>query len=63
MPAPAMVQAMTAPRTPVSAPNRRGSRKTPEPIIDPMTIAVSVGRLTFSLLASVGVSVVVMKRP
>jgi hypothetical protein len=28
-----------------------------------MTIAVSVGGLTFSLLASAGVSVVVMKRP
>jgi hypothetical protein len=28
-------------------PNLRGSRKTPEPIIDPTTMAVSVGRLTF----------------
>src|ERR1700752_3519472 len=44
-----MVQAMIAPSTPVSTPNRRGSRKTPEPIIEPTTIEVSVGRLTFSV--------------
>jgi hypothetical protein len=42
-----MVHAMIAPSTPVSVPNRRGSRNTPDPIIDPTTIAVSVGRLTF----------------
>ena len=63
MPVPAMVHAISAPKTPVSAPNRRGSKKTPAPTIEPTTIAVSVGRLTFSLLASAGVSVVVMKRP
>src|ERR1700753_1515218 len=50
---------MIAPRTPVSTPNRRGSRKTPDPIIEPTTIAVSVGRLTFSVTFS-GCSVAVM---
>jgi hypothetical protein len=54
-----MVQAMIAPRTPVSSPNRRGNRKTPEPIIEPTTIAVRVGRLTFWLASSVFDSVVV----
>src|SRR6185369_12573534 len=56
-----MVQAMIAPRTPVSTPNRRGSRKTPDPIIEPTTIAVSVGRLTFSVTFS-GSSVAVINR-
>ena len=35
---------MIAPSTPVSVPNLRGRRKTPDPIIDPTTIAVSVGQ-------------------
>jgi hypothetical protein len=34
-------------------PNRRGSRKTPAPIIEPTTMAVRVGRLTLSLDVSV----------
>src|SRR5881227_2679332 len=54
-----MAQAMIAPSTPVSVPNRRGNRKTPEPIIEPTTIAVSVGRLTFSVTFS-GCSVAVI---
>ena len=48
-----MVHAMMAPSTPVSVPNRRGSRNTPDPIIDPTTMAVRVGRLTLSLDFSV----------
>ena len=57
-----MVQAMIAPNTPVSVPNRLGSRNTPEPIIDPITIAVSVGRLTFPLVGSADASVLVINR-
>ncbi len=45
---PAIVQAMIAPITPVSVAKRRGNRNTPDPIIEPTTIAVSVGRLTFA---------------
>ena len=48
IPAPAIAHAISAPATPVSRPKRRGSRKTPDPIIDPTTMAVSVGRLTLS---------------
>ena len=51
---------MIAPSTPVSVPNRRGKRKTPDPIIEPTTIAVSVGRLTFWSLFGVAVSVSVI---
>src|SRR6476661_6511450 len=60
IPVPATVHAMIAPSTPVSVPNRRGSRNTPDPIIEPTTIAVSVGRLTLSLERSVVGSVDVM---
>ena len=34
MPVPAIAQAISAPRTPVATPNRRGSEKTPAPTID-----------------------------
>ena len=47
IPEPAMAQAIIAPSAPVSAPNRRGRTKTPEPTIDPTTIAVRVPTLTF----------------
>jgi hypothetical protein len=57
---PAIVQAMIAPRTPVSVPKRRGSRKTPDPIIEPTTIAVRVGRPTLSLACPVRGSVEVI---
>ena len=55
--------AIIAPSAPVSVPKRRGRRKTPDPIIEPTTIAVSVGRLTFSLACSVRGSVEVIGRP
>src|SRR5262245_30274998 len=42
MPVPAMIQATTAPATPVSRAKRLGKEKTPAPTMDPMTIAVSV---------------------
>jgi hypothetical protein len=48
------------PGTPVSVPNRRGNRKTAEPVIDPTTIAVNVGRLTLSSFCWVGGSVEVI---
>ena len=35
MPVPAMLQAMSAPRTPVEWPNVAGSAKMPAPIIEP----------------------------
>src|SRR5262249_58782413 len=43
MPKPAMIQAISAPKPPVWLPNRRGSMKMPDPIIDPTTMAVSAG--------------------
>ncbi len=42
-----MAHAMIAPSTPVSVPNRLGNRNTPDPIIEPTTLAVRVGKLTF----------------
>src|SRR4051812_19634271 len=60
IPAPAMIHAMIAPSTPVSVPKRRGNRNTPDPIIEPTTIAVRVGRLTLSFDFSVDASVAVM---
>jgi hypothetical protein len=63
IPAPAMAHAMSAPSTPVSVPNRRGSRKTPDPIIDPTTIAVSVRRLTLSPADFCSVSVALIGPP
>src|SRR6478735_8184045 len=63
IPAPAMVQAIRAPATPVSTPKRRGSRNTPEPIIDPMTMAVRVGRLTLLSLTSTSAAVMAPHRP
>jgi hypothetical protein len=38
---------MIAASTPAAPPNREGREKTPAPIIDPTTIAVSVGMLIF----------------
>jgi hypothetical protein len=38
MPVPAMSQAISAPATPVSWAERRGSENTPAPTIDPTTI-------------------------
>jgi hypothetical protein len=54
---------MIAPSTPVSTPKRRGSRNTPDQIIEPTTIAVSVGRLTFAVAWSGCDSVLVIARP
>jgi hypothetical protein len=48
MPTPAIIQAMIAPATPVADPNRAGREKTPAPIIEPTTMAVSVGRVIFA---------------
>src|SRR5262249_44339116 len=47
MPPPATAQAISAPNTPVALPNRRGSMKMPDPIIDPTTMAVRAGRAIF----------------
>jgi hypothetical protein len=41
-----MAHAMMAPTTPVWAAKRAGSWKTPAPTIDPITMAVSAGRLS-----------------
>ncbi|MGY3459930.1 hypothetical protein ACVWW5_005380 [Bradyrhizobium sp. LM3.4] len=47
MPVPAMIQAINVPRTPVACPNDAGSAKMPEPIIDPITSAMSALRESF----------------
>lgn len=47
VPVPAIVHAISAPSTPVWAPNRRGNTNTPDPTMEPTTIAVSVRMLTF----------------
>src|SRR3954454_22699442 len=47
MPVPATAQAIDEPRMPVATPNRAGSEKTPAPTMEPTTIAVSVGRVSF----------------
>lgn len=53
MPAPAIVQAMSAPATPVAVPKRAGRKNTPAPTIEPMTMAVRTGRLTLPSCAVV----------
>ncbi|BFU42010.1 hypothetical protein KRMM14A1004_02470 [Krasilnikovia sp. MM14-A1004] len=64
MPVPAMTQAMSAPMTPVSCANRRGSEKTPAPTIEPTTIAVIVQKVSFAAVGCVVfVSVAAITRP
>ena len=48
---------MSAPATPVSCANRLGSENTPAPTMEPTTMVVSVGRLSFAVVAGVWVSV------
>ena len=47
MPPPATAQAISASNIPVASPNRRGSMKMPDPIINPAAMAVSAGRAIF----------------
>ncbi|GAA2030509.1 hypothetical protein GCM10009819_12830 [Agromyces tropicus] len=49
IPSPAIPHAIAAPYTPVWLANRAGSWKTPAPTIEPTTMAVSAGRLSFEL--------------
>ena len=49
MPVPAIAQAISAPNTPVWAPNRAGSENTPAPTIEPTTIIDRVPSETFAV--------------
>src|SRR5262245_34072429 len=59
MPSPAIAQAISAPYTPVWLAKRAGSWNTPAPTIEPTTIAVRAGRLSFEVVVDVSAAVVI----
>src|ERR1700742_1978765 len=53
-----MHQAMIAPKGPVAFPKTRGSENMPDPTMDPTTIAVRMGSVSFLAAADAGASAV-----